>query len=151
MDILSVREATKFVKEYCNAGKGPRMVELATYRYSGHSMSDPGTTYRSRDEIQEVRKTRDPITGFKDKIIMAELATEDELKEIDKSVRKKVDEAVQIAAADQVLPDEALYIDLYHNTKAQLIRGITIDECITQPFVNSAELLKSLGRQSKAH
>lgn len=49
-------------------------------RYSGHSMSDPGTSYRTRDEIQEVRQTRDPITSFKEKIISANLASQDELK-----------------------------------------------------------------------
>lgn len=52
------------------------------YRYSGHSMSDPGTSYRTRDEIQEVRQTRDPITSFKEKILSANLATQDELKVI---------------------------------------------------------------------
>jgi pyruvate dehydrogenase E1 component alpha subunit len=150
MDILSVREATRFAKEYCNSGKGPLMMELATYRYSGHSMSDPGTSYRTRDEIQEVRKTRDPITGFKDKIITAELATEEELKEIDKSVRKEVDQAVQKATADDVLPNEALFADIYHNTEPQLVRGVTIDECVTQPFINSAQLLKKIGRRPKA-
>lgn len=55
-------------------------MEMETYRYSGHSMSDPGTSYRTRDEVQEVRQTRDPITSFKEKILAHELATPDQLK-----------------------------------------------------------------------
>uniref|UniRef100_A0A0R3S117 pyruvate dehydrogenase (acetyl-transferring) n=1 Tax=Elaeophora elaphi TaxID=1147741 RepID=A0A0R3S117_9BILA len=90
MDVLAVRETIRWSREYCNAGKGPLMLEFATYRYFGHSMSDPGTSYRTRDEVQQMRKTRDPITGFKDKIIAAGLASEDELKDIDKKVRKEV-------------------------------------------------------------
>uniref|UniRef100_A0A2H1W414 SFRICE_020483 n=1 Tax=Spodoptera frugiperda TaxID=7108 RepID=A0A2H1W414_SPOFR len=58
----------------------PLVMEMETYRYSGHSMSDPGTSYRTRDEIQEVRQTRDPITSYKDKILSNELATPDQLK-----------------------------------------------------------------------
>jgi pyruvate dehydrogenase E1 component alpha subunit len=85
MDVLAVREATRFALEYARAGNGPLMMDMATYRYSGHSMSDPGTSYRTRDEIQEVRKTRDPITGFKDRIITAGLATEEDIK-----VRRRV-------------------------------------------------------------
>jgi pyruvate dehydrogenase E1 component alpha subunit len=95
MDVLAVRESIRWAKEYCDAGNGPLMLEMATYRYGGHSMSDPGTryiifyhlytdypvfSYRTRDEIQEVRKTRDAITGFKDRIITSALVTEDELK-----------------------------------------------------------------------
>jgi len=75
MDVVTVREAIHWARDYCNAGNGPLMMELATYRYSGHSMSDPGTSYRTRDEIMEVRKTRDPITGFKDRILTAGLVT----------------------------------------------------------------------------
>ncbi len=60
-----MREATRFVGDLCRAGKGPFVMEVATYRYHGHSMSDPGTSYRTREEIQEVRQTRDPITSFK--------------------------------------------------------------------------------------
>ena len=67
MDLITVREATKYALALCREGKGPICMELATYRYSGHSMSDPGTSYRTREEIAEVRQSRDPITSFKDK------------------------------------------------------------------------------------
>lgn len=80
MDILAVRSAMQFCRDYCTSDKGPLVVEAATYRYSGHSMSDPGTSYRTREEIQEVRQTRDPITSFREKILNAELVTSDELK-----------------------------------------------------------------------
>lgn len=80
MDVLAVREASRFAIDHCATGKGPMVMEVATYRYSGHSMSDPGTSYRSRDEIQEVRQTRDPITSFRDRITSNQLATIDELK-----------------------------------------------------------------------
>ena len=55
-------------------------MELNTYRYFGHSMSDPGTSYRTRDEIQETRQKRDPINGFKERLLGLELATQPELK-----------------------------------------------------------------------
>jgi pyruvate dehydrogenase E1 component alpha subunit len=80
MDVLAVREATRFAIDHCATGKGPMVMEVVTYRYSGHSMSDPGTSYRSRDEIQEVRQTRDPITGFRERMLSTNLATADELK-----------------------------------------------------------------------
>merc|ERR1712226_410517 len=77
MDILAVREATKFAIDYCGSGKGPLVFEIATYRYHGHSMSDPGTSYRTREEIQEVRHNRDPITGFREKMVSAGIARTD--------------------------------------------------------------------------
>lgn len=86
MDVLAVREASRFAVDFCRADKGPIVLETATYRYSGHSMSDPGTSYRTRDEIQEVRQTRDPITSFKDKIVNAGLVTPDQLKVRDKEM-----------------------------------------------------------------
>jgi pyruvate dehydrogenase E1 component alpha subunit len=82
MDVLAVREATQFAINHCVGGKGPIVMETMTYRYSGHSMSDPGTSYRTREEVQDVRQTRDPITSFKEKIVTAGLATTDELKVI---------------------------------------------------------------------
>ncbi len=86
MDVLAVRSATEFARDYCTSDKGPLVIEAATYRYSGHSMSDPGTSYRTRDEIQEVRQTRDPITSFREKILNTELVHQDELKVILKKI-----------------------------------------------------------------
>lgn len=80
MDVLAVREATKFAIDYCTSGKGPIVLETVTYRYSGHSMSDPGTSYRTREEIQEVRQTRDPITGFKERVLNSNLVSAEEIK-----------------------------------------------------------------------
>merc|ERR1719316_1199550 len=83
MDILAVREATRFAIDYCSVQKkGPLVFEISTYRYHGHSMSDPGTSYRTRDEVQEVRQTRDPILGFKERIVSAGLADVEELKKM---------------------------------------------------------------------
>ena len=61
MNVLAVREGVRFAKEYCGGGNGPIYLEMMTYRYHGHSMSDPGTTYRNREEIEFTRSTRDPL------------------------------------------------------------------------------------------
>lgn len=90
MDVLAVREAARFAINYATT-KGPIILEMATYRYSGHSMSDPGTSYRTRDEVQVVRQTRDPITSFKEKLLTTELATNEELKvKNDKPLNNKI-------------------------------------------------------------
>ncbi|XP_041969874.1 probable pyruvate dehydrogenase E1 component subunit alpha, mitochondrial [Aricia agestis] len=124
MDAIATREATRFAIDYCTSGKGPLVMEMETYRYSGHSMSDPGTSYRTRDEVQEVRQTRDPITSFKDKLLTSELATPDQLKEIDAKVRKEVDEATKQAKTEAEVPVEELSGDIYYKSLEPLIRGI---------------------------
>jgi len=124
MDILSVREATRFCQEYCPAN-GPLVMEIATYRYSGHSMSDPGTSYRTREEIQEVRQTRDPIMLWKEKILGANLISSDKLKEIDAGIRKEVDAAVKTAKTDAELAVEELATDVYYQPLEENIRGLT--------------------------
>ncbi|PIK44399.1 putative pyruvate dehydrogenase E1 component subunit alpha, mitochondrial, partial [Apostichopus japonicus] len=123
MDVIAVREATKFSKDYCLSGKGPLVLEVETYRYHGHSMSDPGTSYRTREEVQEIRQQRDPIISFKQKIIELNLTTEEELKDIDKSVRKEIEEAVVKAKADPRPAIAETFTHVYANTPKYTVRG----------------------------
>ena len=123
MDVLAVRSATEFAIDYVTKN-GPMVLETNTYRYSGHSMSDPGTSYRTREEIQEVRQKRDPITSFKELIIELGLVTADEIKAIDTKVRKEIDEATAFAKADAELPLPALWTDVYSSCLEPQIRGI---------------------------
>lgn len=125
MDVLAVREATRWAREYCRSGKGPIILEMATYRYFGHSMSDPGTSYRTREEVQEVRQRRDPITSFKDKLITSNLATAEELKDIENECRKEIDEVVQQAKTDPEIDISELYTDVYVDPIQPMIRGTT--------------------------
>lgn len=125
MDVLAVREATRWAREYCRSGKGPLVMEMATYRYFGHSMSDPGTSYRTRDEVQEVRQRRDPITSFKDKLITSNLASAEELKNIETESRHEVDEATNQAKSDAEIGVEELYADVYVKPLETSIRGTT--------------------------
>lgn len=147
MDVLSVREAIHFARNYAISGKGPMVMEIATYRYVGHSMSDPGTSYRTREEVQEVRKHRDAIVGFRDKIINAELVEAEELKEIEQKVSKDIEAAVKVATSEPELPPEALYSDIFINTEPQTVRGCTYDETIVQPERYTKDILKKVGRQ----
>ncbi|XP_057666719.1 probable pyruvate dehydrogenase E1 component subunit alpha, mitochondrial isoform X2 [Diorhabda carinulata] len=124
MDVLAVRECFRFSVDYAGSGKGPLVIEAATYRYSGHSMSDPGTSYRTRDEIQEVRQTRDPITSFKEKIISANLVTADEIKKIDGEIRSQVDEATKQAKVDAEIGLDELPADVYSQSLEPKIRNI---------------------------
>ena len=80
MDIIAVKQAVKFTRDWVTSGKGPILLEFVTYRYGGHSMSDPGTTYRTRDEIQRMRSTQDAIRGLARYIEEWGLATEQDLK-----------------------------------------------------------------------
>ncbi|KAJ3345328.1 alpha subunit of pyruvate dehydrogenase [Kappamyces sp. JEL0680] len=129
MDVLAVREASKYARDWTLADKGPIVLEMVTYRYGGHSMSDPGTTYRTREEIQHMRSTRDPINGLKDRILKNELATEDELKQIEKSIRADIDKAVSQAQASPEPELSELYTDIYaKGTEPPFIRGVTHDQ-----------------------
>ncbi|XP_043286005.1 probable pyruvate dehydrogenase E1 component subunit alpha, mitochondrial isoform X2 [Venturia canescens] len=125
MDVLAVKEATRFALDYCSSGKGPLVMEAMTYRYSGHSMSDPGTSYRTREEIQEVRQTRDPLTSFKERILNANLVTADELKQLETEIRKEVDEAVKVAKSDKEIPLHELTTDIYAKNLEPEIRNTT--------------------------
>eukprot|EP00128_Syssomonas_multiformis_P014199 Colp12_sorted_trinity150504_noHs@34284 len=123
MDVLAVREAIAFGKEWCLSGKGPLVMEMETYRYGGHSMSDPGTSYRTRDEIKTMRDQFDPITSVRDRILSSNLATAEELKEIEKGVREEVDAAVEVAKTAKELPIEETFTHVYTKEENSVIRG----------------------------
>lgn len=80
MDIIATHQVIKHAKQWVNDDKGPLILEFVTYRYGGHSMSDPGTTYRTREEVQRMRSTQDPIHGLQRYITEWGLASESELK-----------------------------------------------------------------------
>lgn len=136
MDILAVKAAVAYGKEYCRQGKGPLVYEYVTYRYGGHSMSDPGTTYRTREEIQRMRSTNDPIAGLKQKLLDWEVTTEEELKGIDKKAREHVD--VEVKAAEEMAPPDAtpevLFEDIYvKGSEPQFLRGRIPEENFYYP------------------
>jgi len=98
MNVLQSAEASRYAINHAKT-KGPIMLEAMTYRYQGHSMSDPGTTYRNRDEVEGVRKSRDPIAKVQAWLLELKLATEEELTKITEEVKKEIDEGVEFAAS----------------------------------------------------
>ena len=111
MDVLAVRDAATKSVAHCRADKGPCVLEMLTYRYRGHSMSDPAK-YRTKEEVSEMREKHDPIAALSATIVGGGHKTEDELKEIDRTVRAVVAEAAQFAH-DSPEPDPAeLYTDV---------------------------------------
>ncbi|MCY3879550.1 MAG: pyruvate dehydrogenase (acetyl-transferring) E1 component subunit alpha [Rhodobacteraceae bacterium] len=112
MDVLAVREAGLRAAEHCRSGKGPYILELQTYRYRGHSMSDPAK-YRTRDEVQQVRKEKDPIDLVRTLLLEFKSVTEDDIKAIDLEVRAAINE-VEEFARNSPEPDESeLWTDIY--------------------------------------
>jgi len=93
-NVLSMKEAVRYAKEWAGSGNGPIYVEAKTYRYHGHSMSDPGTTYRNRDEINHMRSTSDPLGYVKELLVSLGFADEAEIKELEKNIRKMVQSEV---------------------------------------------------------
>jgi len=129
MDIIAVHQGVKFAKEWTSAGKGPLLMELVTYRYGGHSMSDPGTTYRTRDEVQRMRSTQDPIRGLQKYIEDWGLATENELKKMDRDAKAEVDKSVEEAKASPIPELKDLWTDIYYKgTEPPFMRGRERDE-----------------------
>jgi len=112
MDVEAVQAAGEEAMEYCRAGKGPIILEMKTYRYRGHSMSDPAK-YRPREEVTEVREKRDPIDHFGKKLIERGVMNEEDLKQMDAVVKKVVVEAAEFATESPEPGVEELYTDIY--------------------------------------
>ncbi|MEP1515739.1 MAG: pyruvate dehydrogenase (acetyl-transferring) E1 component subunit alpha [Nitratireductor sp.] len=111
MDVRAVRSAGEMALAHCRDGKGPIILEMMTYRYRGHSMSDPAK-YRSKDEVQKMRSEHDPIEQVKARLVDKKWADEDELKAIDKEVREIVADAAEFAQTDPEPDVSELYTDI---------------------------------------
>jgi len=110
MDVIEVRAAAEVAVAHVRSGKGPVLMELHTYRYRGHSMSDPAK-YRTREEVQEMREKHDPIDAAKAELLKRGVA-EDRLKEIEKQIRSKVNEAADFAENSPEPDMTELYTDV---------------------------------------
>ena len=155
MDALAVKQAIKFAKEHCVSGavrlffnyrirnwteqfvfclQGPIVLEMDTYRYHGHSMSDPGSTYRTRDEITGIRQERDPVERLRKLIQTHELLAPEEVKAIEKAQRKIVDDAVAAGKASPEPDADALFRNMNQVTDGIVIRGV--DSSVRTPLAS---------------
>ena len=110
MDVLAVRAAAREALDYCRSGKGPYILEMKTYRYRGHSMSDPAK-YRTRDEVDAMRKQHDPIEQLRD-LLLREGVDEAGLKQIDQKVKGVVTEAADFALTSPEPELDELFTDI---------------------------------------
>ncbi|SMO36557.1 pyruvate dehydrogenase (acetyl-transferring) E1 component subunit alpha [Ruegeria faecimaris] len=112
MDVLAVKEASEKAVAHCRAGKGPYILEIKTYRYRGHSMSDPAK-YRTREEVQKVREQSDPIEHVRELLLSGKHATEDDLKAIDKEIKEIVNQAAEFSKESPEPSLDELWTDIY--------------------------------------
>ena len=112
MDVVAVRDAGVKAAAHCRAGKGPYILEIKTYRYRGHSMSDPAK-YRTREEVQKMRAQRDPIESIRSLLVSEKLSTEEEIKIIDKEIKEIVNSCAEYAKESPEVPTEELWTDIY--------------------------------------
>ena len=111
MDIIQVYNASKKAANYCRKGNGPYILEMSTYRYKGHSMSDPAK-YRTREEVQNMKDKKDPIENLQ-KILLDDDHSEESLKNIDLEVKSLVSQSAQFSL-DSPEPDlSELYKNIY--------------------------------------
>ena len=112
MDVLAVKAASEKAIAHCRAGKGPYILEVKTYRYRGHSMSDPAK-YRTREEVQKMRDERDPIENVRQMLLTGKHATEEDLKAIDKEIKEIVNASAEFAKESPEPALDELWTDIY--------------------------------------
>jgi pyruvate dehydrogenase E1 component alpha subunit len=111
MDVRAVKAAADKAVAHCRAGKGPYILEMQTYRYRGHSMSDPAK-YRTREEVEKIRHDQDPIEQVRNRLLEAKVSEQD-LKAIDAEVREIVNASADFAQNDPEPDASELYTDIY--------------------------------------
>jgi len=112
MDVIAVKTAGDKAADYCRAGKGPYILEIKTYRYRGHSMSDPAK-YRTREEVQKMRAQRDPIEAIRTLLVSEKYATDEEIKTIDKEIKEIINACAEYAKDSPEVSAEELWTDVY--------------------------------------
>ena len=112
MDVLAVKAAGEKAVAHCRAGNGPYILEMVTYRYRGHSMSDPAK-YRSREEVQKMREEHDPIDHIRQMLLQGKHASEDDLKAIDKEIKAVVNDSADFARESPEPALSELWTDIY--------------------------------------
>lgn len=112
MDVLAVKAAGDKAVKHCRSGKGPYILEIKTYRYRGHSMSDPAK-YRTREEVQKMREERDAIEHVREMLLQGGHATEDDLKAIDKEIKAIVNASADFARESPEPALDELWTDIY--------------------------------------
>ena len=112
MDVLAVKEAGEKAVAHCRAGKGPYILEVITYRYRGHSMSDPAK-YRTREEVQKVREEKDCIEHVRELLIQGKHASEEDLKAVDKDIKTIVNASAEFAKDSPEPATDQLWTDIY--------------------------------------
>jgi pyruvate dehydrogenase E1 component alpha subunit len=112
MDVLAVREAGAKAAEHARSGKGPYILEMMTYRYRGHSMSDPAK-YRSKEEVQKMRQERDPIERLRGMMLDQGIVEESALKDLDREVKARVSAAAEFAQNSPEPDPSELFTDIY--------------------------------------
>ncbi|HVB90219.1 MAG TPA: thiamine pyrophosphate-dependent enzyme, partial [Beijerinckiaceae bacterium] len=117
MDVRAVAAAGQRAMDVCRAGKGPYILEMQTYRYRGHSMSDPAK-YRPKEEVQKMREEHDPIEQVRARLLRGKQASEDELKQIDARVRALIAEAAEFATNDPEPDPSELWTDILLDARA---------------------------------
>jgi pyruvate dehydrogenase E1 component alpha subunit len=123
MDVLAVKHGVAFAKAYA-VEHGPIVLEMDTYRYHGHSMSDPGSTYRTRDEVSGVRQARDPVEAVRKLLLERAGVDAGELKKIEKAIKAEVDAAVEAAKGDPVPGMDWLARNVYRAPLGAKARGV---------------------------
>ena len=112
MDVLAVKAAGEKAVAHCRAGNGPYILEMMTYRYRGHSMSDPAK-YRTREEVEKMKSEKDAIEHVRDLLTQGGLASEEELKAIDKDIKEIVNESAEFAKVSPEPSLDELWTDIY--------------------------------------
>lgn len=112
MDVLAVKAAGEKAVAHCRAGKGPYILEMMTYRYRGHSMSDPAK-YRTREEVEKIKQEKDCIEHVRDLLTQGGLSSEEELKAIDKEIKEIVNASAEFAKESPEPALAELWTDIY--------------------------------------